>query len=258
MGWSIGSQASRPDVCTLPICSHSPGLRAVAPDGTPGARLALPRAMRNRLLLLGFLALAAACNGGTDTGMGGVGGGGGGGGGSSGSGSTSPDLATTPPAPAEDLGSAVDLGTAVDLSSPVKPNDLAVAPDLATVSDAAKFIGTWSYGAGAMATTNCPGQMPRDLSMTTFSVALKSGNTITFSAGAAINCSFDFTVSGTTATLVPNQSCNVTVSGTNATVTPDSGTMTTTDGVTGSLQAHAKVDGGLCTLTLSASSAKKM
>ena len=131
-------------------------------------------------------------------------------------------------------------------------------PDLANVGEAGPFIGTWGYGAGAAVTTDCPGQTPPDLSTLTFSVTLKSGKTITFSAGAAIPCSFDFTVSGKSATLVPNQTCTVMVSGSNVTVVPDSGTMTTSDGVTGSIMAHAKVAGGLCTMSISAPAAKKM
>jgi hypothetical protein len=202
--------------------------------------------MRNRLCLAGLLVFLSACGSSDPGGNAGGGGGGGGiGGGGSGNdagggGSTSMDL-SAPPASQPDMAM----------------QDLAAGPDLALPADIAKFVGTWLYGTGAMGTTDCPGQMPQDLSAQTFMVSFKSGNTITFSAGAAINCSFDFTVSGTKATLVPGQSCNVTVSGTNATVAPDTGSMTTTDGVNGSLMAHAKVDGGLCTLTLSAGAAKK-
>jgi hypothetical protein len=164
-----------------------------------------------------------------------------------GSGSTSADMATaTTPA---------DMATA-----PVAGPDLATVPDLAMISDAAKFVGTWSYGAGAVATTmSCLGQAPStDVSADTFTVAIKSGNTITFSGGAALDCNFDFTVSGTKATLVSGQTCTVTTSGITVTVTPDSGSMTTTDGMTGSLAAHAAVSAGACTVALSAPATKKM
>jgi hypothetical protein len=212
--------------------------------------------MRNRSLVLGLVALIGACSsmdgstgGGGGSGGGGSAGGGGSGGGvgSGGSPSSNPDMAKGSSSPGADMASGSSTG-----------GDLGAPSDLASTDETTKFLGTWSYGAGSMATTDCPGQMPRDLSTYTFTVSLKSGKTITFSAGSAINCSFDFTVAGTTATLVPNQSCTTTVSGTSVTVTPDSGTMITADGVTGSLMAHANVDGGLCTMSLGAPSAKKM
>ena len=94
------------------------------------------------------------------------------------------------------------------------PPDMATAPsatDMAMASDVTKFLGTWTYGTGAAATTDCPGQTPStDISTNTFMVTLKSGHTITLSAGAALACNIDFTVAGNTATIVPGQMCTVT------------------------------------------------
>jgi hypothetical protein len=161
----------------------------------------------------------------------------------------------TIPTPGRDLAAPPDFGVLPDLT-PLP--DLTVLPDLA-MPPTAKFVGTWSYGAGATLDTDCPGQPPStDISMNTFMVALKSGNTITFSAGNTLNCSFDFTVAGDTATIVPNQSCTITVNGFNAKVAPDSGSMVTADGMSGTLDAHAQVAGGLCTATIAAPAAKKM
>lgn len=159
--------------------------------------------------------------------------------------------------PSSDLGSGSDLAQQIVRDFAVPP-DLTVLPDLA-MPVTAKFLGTWSYGAGAALKTDCPGQMPStDISTATFLVTLKSGQTITFSAGNTLNCSFDFTVAGDTATIVPNQMCTIMVNGLNAQVAPDSGTMVTADGMSGMLNAHAQVAGGLCTATIAAPATKKM
>lgn len=147
-----------------------------------------------------------------------------------------------------DTSGSPDLSTpaiAADLALP--PPDLALPPapppDLAMVSDATKFLGTWTYGTGATATTDCPGQTPStDISANTFTVALKSANTISLSAGSALNCTIDFTVAGTTATIVPGQMCTVTSMGTTATVLPNNGgTFITSDGITAKVMADATV-----------------
>ncbi len=161
----------------------------------------------------------------------------------------SPDLSTTP-APA-------------DLALP--PPDLAtqptIPPDLAMGSDTAKFIGTWTYGTGATATTDCPGQTPStDISTNSFTVALKSANTISLSAGSALDCSIDFTVAGNTATIVPGQTCTVTSMGTTATVLPDKGgTFITSDGVSAKLMSTATVKASIvqCSAGISAPAAHK-
>ncbi len=160
--------------------------------------------------------------------------------------------------------------SASDLATPAAPPDLATPPpadlampppDLAMVSDATKFLGTWVYGTGATATTDCPGQTPStDLSTSTFTVTLKSANTITLSAGAALACNLDFTVAGNTATIVPGQSCMVTESGTTATVSPASGgTFVTSDGTTAQISASATVKASIiqCNASIDASSAHR-
>ncbi len=169
--------------------------------------------------------------------------------GSGGNGAAGADLAAAPPS---------------DLALPLPAADLAnpsSAPDLAMVSDATKFLGTWIYGTGATATTDCPGQPPStDLSTSSFTVTLKSGNTITLSAGASLACDIDFTVAGTTATIVPGQMCTVTQMGTTATVAPNSGgTFISSDGVTARLSASAVVSASIvqCNASISASSAHR-
>ena len=138
------------------------------------------------------------------------------------------------------------------------PPDFTVPPDL-TFEPTALFVGTWLYGAQATLTTNCPGQPPStDISKSTFDVTRKTLTSVTFSAGAAFNCSFDFSVAGDTATVIPGQMCTITVSGFKAQVAPDMGTMITSDGVSGSLSAHANVLGGLCTAMITAPKAMKM
>jgi hypothetical protein len=131
---------------------------------------------------------------------------------------------------------------------------------MVVLSDAAKFVGTWSYGAGAVATaTSCLTEPPTtDISADTFTVVLKSADTVTFQGGAALNCNFDFTVAGDTATLVPGQTCAITVMGINLTVTPSSGAMMTSDGMTATLTAAGSVDIGKCTVGLNAPAATKM
>jgi hypothetical protein len=164
---------------------------------------------------------------------------------SSGSGSPGGDLSATQ----RDFATPLDFATPPDLTP---PPDLAMPPT-------AKFVGTWLYGAGATLGTDCPGQPPStDISANTFTVTLKSGNTINFSAGNTLTCSFDFTVAGDTATIVPGQSCMINVNGLMTTLAPDSGTMVTADGMSGSLMAHAQVAGGICTATISAPATKKM
>jgi hypothetical protein len=167
----------------------------------------------------------------------------------SGGGATGADLAAAPPS---------------DMALPPPPPDLAKppsAPDLAMVSDATKFLGTWIYGTGAAATTDCPGQAPStDLSTSSFTVTLKSGNTITLSAGASLACNIDFTVAGNTATIVPGQMCTVTQMGTTAMVAPNSGgTFVTSDGVTAQLSAGAVVSASIvqCNASIAASSAHR-
>jgi hypothetical protein len=170
--------------------------------------------------------------------------------GTGGNGASSPDLATATAPP--------------DLAQSPSPPDLAMPPappDLAIVSDATKFLGTWIYGTGATATTDCPGQTPStDLSTSTFMVTFKSSNTITLSAGAALACNLDFTVAGSTATIVPGQSCTVTEMGTTATVSPNSGgTFVTSDGTTAQITAGATVKASIiqCNASISASSAHR-
>jgi hypothetical protein len=172
------------------------------------------------------------------------------GGGTGGNGASAPDLATATPS---------------DMAMPsLPPRDMAhpaSAGDLTLVSDATKFLGTWIYGTGATATTNCPGQPPStDLSTSSFTVTLKSANTITLSAGASIACNIDFTVAGNTATVVPGQMCTVTQMGITATVAPNSGgTFVTSDGVTAQISASADVSASLvqCNADISASSAHR-
>jgi hypothetical protein len=164
-------------------------------------------------------------------------------------------------------GASSDLATTgapPDLASPLAPADLAMPPpppDLAMVSDATKFLGTWIYGTGSTATTDCPGQTPStDLSTSSFTVTLKSANTITLSAGAALACNLDFTVAGNTATIVPGQSCMVTQSGTTATVSPNSGgTFVSSDGTTAQVMASAIVKASIiqCNASIDASSAHR-
>ncbi len=169
---------------------------------------------------------------------------------SGGNGATGADLAAAPPS---------------DMALPsLPPADLANpsgAPDLAMLADTTKFLGTWIYGAGATATTDCPGQPPStDLSTSSFMVTLKSGNTITLSAGASLACNIDFTVAGNTATIVPGQMCTVTQMGTTATVAPNNGgTFVTSDGVTAQLSASAAVSASIvqCNASISASSAHR-
>jgi hypothetical protein len=159
-----------------------------------------------------------------------------------------------------------DLATAApsDMALAPAPADLAKpasAPDLTMITDATKFLGTWTYGTGATATTDCPGQTPStDISANTFMVTLKSGNTITLSAGAALACTIDFTVAGNTATIVPGQMCTVTQSGTTATVKPNKGgTFLTSDGATAQLSATAVVSASIvqCNAGISAMSAHR-
>lgn len=162
--------------------------------------------------------------------------------------------------PSPDLSSAAPA----DLALPPPP-DLAMPPtmppDLAMGSDTAKFLGTWTYGTGATATTDCPGQTPStDIATSTFTVALKSANTISLSAGSTLDCSIDFTVAGNTATIVPGQTCTVTSMGTTATVLPDKGgTFLTSDGVTAKLMSTATVKASIvqCTASISAPAAHK-
>ncbi len=134
------------------------------------------------------------------------------------------------------------------------------SPDMVVLGDASKFVGTWTYGAGAVATTSsCLTEPPStDISADTFTVTLKSADTITFEGGAALNCNFDFAVAGDTATLVPGQTCMITVMGINLTVTPSSASMTTSDGMTGTVAAKGSVDIGQCTVALNAPAATKM
>jgi hypothetical protein len=134
------------------------------------------------------------------------------------------------------------------------------SPDMVVLGDAAKFVGTWTYGAGAVATTtSCLTEPPTtDISADTFTVTLKSADTITFAGGAALNCNFDFTVAGDIATLVPGQTCMITVMGINLTVTPSSASMTTSDGMTAMLSAQGSVNIGQCTVGLNAPAATKM
>jgi len=169
--------------------------------------------------------------------------------GTGGNGASSADLATAAPA---------DMAMpppAVDLATPASP------PDLTMVTDATKFLGTWTYGTGAAATTDCPGQTPStDISTDTFTVTLKSGNTITLSAGAALACTIDFTVAGNTATIVAGQMCTVTQSGTTATVKPNKGgTFLTSDGTTAQISATAVVTASIvqCNAGISAMSAHR-
>ena len=97
-----------------------------------------------------------------------------------------------------------------------------------------------------------------DVSADTFTVTLKSADTITFAGGAALDCNFDFSVAGDTATLVPGQTCMITVMGINLTVTPSSASMMTSDGMTATLNAQGSVDIGKCTVGLNAPAATKM
>jgi hypothetical protein len=161
--------------------------------------------------------------------------------------------------PSADLASA----TPADLAVPAPPPDMAspASPDLSVTSDATKFLGTWIYGAGATATTDCPGQTPStDLSASTFTVALKSANTISLSAGAALNCTIDFTVAGSTATIVPGQMCTITSMGTTATVLPNNGgTFITSDGMNAKVMADATVKASIvsCSASIGAPAAHR-
>ena len=171
--------------------------------------------------------------------------------GSGGNGATGADLATA--AAPSDM--AMPAPPPADLAHPASP------PDLTMVSDATKFLGTWTYGTGAAATTDCPGQTPStDISANSFTVALKSGNTITLSAGSALACTIDFTVSGNTATIVPGQTCTVMQSGTTATVKPNNGgTFVTSDGTTAQISATAIVTASIvqCNAGITAMSAHR-
>jgi hypothetical protein len=175
--------------------------------------------------------------------------------GSGGNGATGTDLAAAAPA---DMALPSPPPPPPDLANPSNPSS---TPDLAIVSDATKFLGTWIYGTGATATTDCPGQAPStDLSTSSFTVTLKSKNTITLSAGAALACNIDFTVAGNTATVVPGQMCTVTQSGTTATVAPNNGgTFVTSDGVTAKVSASAVVSASIiqCNASISALSAHR-
>lgn len=170
--------------------------------------------------------------------------------GTGGNGAGTSDLATASPS---DM--AMPPSSPSDMANPSSPSDLAM------VTDATKFLGTWTYGTGATATTDCPGQTPStDLSANTFTVTLKSGNTITLSAGAALACTIDFTVAGNTATVVPGQMCTVMQSGTTATVKPNKGgTFLTSDGMSAQLSASAVVDASIiqCNASISASAAHR-
>ena len=165
-----------------------------------------------------------------------------------GNGATAPDLATA---------------TAADLAVPAPPPDMAMPPaaDLSMISDATKFLGTWIYGTGATATTDCPGQTPStDISANSFTVTLKSANTISLSAGAELNCSIDFTVAGSTATIVPGQMCTVTSMGTTATVLPDKGgTFITSDGLNAKVMSSATVKAAIvqCSASIGAPAAHR-
>ncbi len=166
-----------------------------------------------------------------------------------GNGASSADLAAAPPP---------------DLAMPPPPADLAMPPpppDLTMIPDTTKFLGTWVYGTGATATTNCPGQTPStDISTNTFTVALKSGNTITLSAGTALACSLDFTVAGNTATIVPGQMCTITAMGTTATVLPDKGgTFVTSDGMNAQIMSSATVKASIvqCSASIGAPTAHR-
>jgi hypothetical protein len=205
------------------------------------------RAVRTGLTLLLVGGMIVGCG---NSGNGnGTGGGGSGGTGTGGNGSGSADLATAAPS---------DMATTPPTPDLANPPG---APDMTMVTDATKFLGTWTYGTGATATTDCPGQTPStDISASTFTVALKSGNTITVSAGAALACNIDFTVSGSTATIVPGQMCTVTQSGTTATVKPNNGgTFITMDGTTAKLSASAVVSASIvqCNASISAMSAHR-
>lgn len=163
--------------------------------------------------------------------------------------------------PSSDLATA----TSADLAAPAPPPDMAMSPaaspDLSMTSDATKFLGTWIYGTGATATTDCPGQTPStDISANSFTVTLKSANTISLSAGAALNCSIDFTVAGSTATIVPGQMCTVTSMGTTATVLPDKGgTFITSDGLNAQVMSSATVKAGIvqCSASIGAPAAHR-
>jgi hypothetical protein len=178
--------------------------------------------------------------------------------GTGGNGATGADLAT--PAPL-DMATPVPSDMAMPSTGPADLANPASAPDLTMVTDATKFLGTWIYGTGATATTDCPGQTPStDISANTFTVTLKSGNTITLSAGAALACTIDFTVAGNTATIVPGQMCTVTQNGTTATVKPNKGgTFLTSDGTTAQLSATAVVSASIvqCNAGIAAMSAHR-
>ena len=158
-----------------------------------------------------------------------------------------------------------DLATPAVADLALPPPDLAMPPttppDLAMVSDASKFLGSWIYGTGATATTDCPGQTPStDISANTFTVSLKSANTISLSAGSALACTIDFTVAGNTATIVPGQTCTVTSMGTTATVLPSNGgTFITSDGSTAKIMADATVKASIvqCTASIGAPAAHR-
>jgi hypothetical protein len=122
------------------------------------------------------------------------------------------------------------------------------------------FVGTWTYGSGSAATIDCGGGANNDTLVG--NVTIIGGSTSDIVLAQPSGCNLNFSVSGTTATLVPNQSCSISLAGTTSTCTGTLAFSTASLTLAGdnkimTVQAHANATfsncTGSCTYTQNAS-----
>lgn len=128
----------------------------------------------------------------------------------------------------------------------------------------AAFIGTWQYGAGSTTTLTCTGTAPRVSNNTgTFQLAAGTESDIIEVPDAGDTCApTKFNISGSTATVVPGQSCTTMDAGRTTVASLSSYTLTLgADGKSLTLTANgsATVTGTTsvtCTISLMANATK--
>jgi hypothetical protein len=117
--------------------------------------------------------------------------------------------------------------------------------------NAAAYVGTWTYSNGTLTPMNCTflGQPIPPLDLTGDPVTISQGSDSTqiqFVQGTS--CTVKFTVNGTVATALPNQSCTIMFDGQSAVLNVTSWTLTLSNAtLAASFSGSAPIGGSSCT-----------